>query len=134
MTTLFNKLKTMPLDVVWQHAKSIAVAIGLIWGSLWWLGGDYVRAQADEALVKMLTKQGMAPEDFKSMKRNIDDMGRDLDKVVADTAATSRTIATVGKDVDRVQQQLDALNKQSDRTYDLLKTLIPMMRTEALTP
>jgi hypothetical protein len=130
MTNIFDRLKAMPVNVMWRHLQSIAVAVGVIWASIWWLGGDFVRAQADEALVEMLTKQGMAPEDFKAMKRKIDDVGRDLDKVSANTSNANRALQDVTRDLDRLQQQMQALSNQSDRNYDLLKTILPMMKTE----
>lgn len=134
MTKLFDSMTATPVVVVWRHAKSIATGVAIVWGSIWWVGGDYVKAQAEDRLVEMLADQGMAPDDIKLMKQKIDDVSRDLEKVGTDTANTSRTIAAVSRDVDKLQEQLEAINKQSDRTYDLLKTLLPLMKSEGLAP
>jgi hypothetical protein len=122
MTPFLEQLKNIPLTVAWRHAKSILVSFGLVWGSLWYIGGDYATVKADEALTEMLARQGMSPEDFKLMQKQLKEMDIDL-------AAIRSVTSHANEAIDNIQSQLQRVDAKSGQTYELLVKLLEVLRS-----
>lgn len=123
----------MPVETVWRHMKSIAAAVTLMWVTLWWIGGDVMRAKAEDALLQALGRLGMAPKDFTQMKSNLDQMRGDVVELKKTTESLEGTVQDASRHLDSIQTQLDGMKLETERTNRLLGTLIPMLKTEATT-
>ena len=130
---IVTAVSKMPVETVWRHMKSIAAAVTLMWVTLWWIGGDVMRAKAEDALLQALGRHGMAPKDFTQMKSNLDQMRGDVVELKKTTESLEGTVQDASRHLDSIQTQLDGMKLETERTNRLLGTLIPMLKTEATT-
>jgi len=130
---IVTAVSKMPVETVWRHMKSIAAAVTLMWVTLWWIGGDVMRAKAEDALLQALGRLGMAPKDFTQMKSNLDQMRGDVVELKKTTESLEGTVQDASRHLDSIQTQLDGMKLETERTNRLLGTLIPMLKTEATT-
>lgn len=109
------------------EAFRVVAAVLAVWGSIWAFGGAWVTARADEALVEALRRKGMSPEAIVAMRRQLSDLGIDVQALRTSAAHTN-------EEIDAMQKRLEAMDAKSTQTYDLLKTLIPLMKAELQAP
>lgn len=120
----------MPVAILWRHIKSIVAAIALMWGTLWWFGADAIQAKADDALLSALGRQGMAPKDFIDMKATIGGMKGDVSELKEATKHLDDAAEDLNNQLGVIKSQLDGVAKETERTNQLLRALIPVMKTE----
>lgn len=116
---IFGRVKHMTIG---EGLRLLAI-IAATWASFWAFGGDYITARADEALVEALRRKGMAPESIRSMQDQLRSLGVDVDALRASSTHTN-------EELDLVQKRLEAMDANQRQTYDLLKTLIPLMKAD----
>lgn len=97
--------------------------IGAMWGSILTFGGGFITSRADEILVQALKRQGMGPADIKTMQDRLIALGLDVDRLRV-------TTGEVQKNLDEMNSQIKVMDANQRQTYDLLKTLIPLMKAE----
>lgn len=97
--------------------------IGAMWGSMLTFGGGFITSRADEILLHALKRQGMAPADIKTMQDRLISLGLDVDRLRV-------TAGEVQKNLNTINTQIEVMNANQRQTYDLLKTLIPLMKAE----
>lgn len=102
--------------------KACAI-LGSMWLSILTVGGGFITSRADEILVQALKRQGMGPADIKTMQDRLIALGLDVDRLRV-------TAGEVQKNLDEMNAQIKVMDANQRQTYDLLKTLIPLMKAE----
>lgn len=109
-----------------EALRALAV-VAAAWTSIWAFGGDWVSARADEVLVHALKEKGMGPDDIKNMKSQLLALGVDVD-------ALQKTSDHANDELDAIARRLDAMDANQRQTFELLKSMIPLLKAELQTP
>lgn len=126
--TIFGK--TIDLIVLWRHVKTIGITSAAMWASIIFVAGDYFAAKADGALVEMLERQGMSPKDFKKMQGQLSEMSLEMDNLGTAVHSLDKTSDGLVLDLNTVKGKVDIIDGNAQRTYDLLKALMPRIRSD----
>ena len=105
-----------------EIVRLVALLVAM-WGSLLTLGGGFIQSRADDILVEALKRKGMGPADIKLMQDRLIAMGLDVDRL----GVTAKGVESQLNGLDTRLQILDANQRQ---TYELMRSLIPLMKAE----
>lgn len=97
--------------------------IGGMWLSLWAVGGSFIQSRADDILVEALKRKGMGPADIKLMQDRLISLGLDVDRLGV-------TAKDVQNNLDDMNTRLQVIDANQRQTYEMLKVLIPIMKSE----
>lgn len=113
ISDVVNDLKQTTIAQVVRQIAGVIVAVG----SIWWFASPIVESYADDAFVKMMTKQGVSPKAFADITRKVGE----IDKKTDDMATDSEKIKA---DLSAVKQQNEELLKSQEQTTRLVERLL----------
>lgn len=113
LITLIEELRHTTLA---QIVRQIAVILATIM-PIWLFAGSWIQAQADDAFINMLQRQGISPKNLSDVTKKVDEIDKKTDKI-------GEKQIDISKDVDQLKDRTEALKDSVDDTKGLILKLL----------
>lgn len=118
MTKTEEIVEELKHTTVAQVIRQVVVVVSVLM-PVWLFAGSWIEAYADEAFVKMMTRQGVSPKAFGDIVKKVDEIDKKTDSVKDDLNA----VKSQNKEL---QNQGEDLKSSQDETKKLVEKLLDL--------
>ena len=121
------KVRKIEVGTLWDWGKITLrhlTTVGAVLATLWVFAEEPVKGYAGEAIIELLKKEGLNPEDLAKVKDQAAQMAKDIDQVSKDSANIKNQLNDLQTSNDKLHQQVENTNRSIEKVEDLVGKLL----------